>query len=203
MRIIPFRVLLGASAILIAATILMVAVPAGCDRFSIREKSESSGFNGSFEIEKSGLPVNWYIYYSPIRNGDAELSLDSMDAVEGRQSLKFIAHRGDARCGWTTAGLFQVRPAKAKTSYKVSFWLKNQGCRIRLVIDSETADSREPRAPIREIIDAEMTGDDTWREFVYTYTVPAHYSNIRFELNVLEPGTLWVDDVRIEPLPDE
>jgi hypothetical protein len=37
----------------------------------------------------------------------------------------------------------------------------------------------------------------------YTYTVPAHYSNIRFELNVMAPGTVWVDDVRIEPLPGE
>jgi len=51
---------------------------------SIKEKDDSADFNGSFEIVKSGLPVNWTFYNPP---GDVEISLDIMDAVEGNQSL--------------------------------------------------------------------------------------------------------------------
>ena len=196
MKTIAFRVLLGATLVLITAIILIAGVPHGCTQMSIREKSESAGFNGSFEIEKSGLPVNWYIYYPPIKNGDAEISLDSMDAVEGNQSLKFIVHRADSRGGWTTAGLFQVRPAKAKTSYKVSFWLKNQGCTTSLLIRSEKPMLSPPAN--RRVLGEKETGTNTWRQFEYVYTVPETYDNIRFELSIVQPGTLWIDDVRSE-----
>lgn len=171
-------------------------------RLSTRESDEAAGFNGSFEVVKSGYPANWNVYHRPLDAGDAELSFDPAEPIDGTQSLKMLVHRVDPSGGWRSPGLFQVTEAQTGHSYRVSFWLKNHGSRIRLVIDSETADSREPRNPIREIIDAEST-DDTWREFVYTYTVPAHYSNIRFELNVMAPGTVWVDDVRIEPLSGE
>lgn len=166
---------------------------------STRETDETAGFNGSFEVVKSGYPANWNVYHRPLDDGDAELSFDTAEPIDGAQSLKLLVHRAGPGGGWRSPGLFQVTEAQTGRAYRVSFWLKNQGCLIRLVINSETADSREPRSPIREIIDAETTGDGIWREFVYTYTVPEHYSNIRFELNVLAPGTLWVDDVRIEP----
>ncbi len=166
---------------------------------SIREKSESAGFNGSFEIEKSGLPVNWYLHYPPIKNGDAEISLDTVDAVEGNQSLKFIVHRVDrvdSVSGWRSAGLFQVISAKAKSSYRVSFWLKNQGSKISLLIRSEKP-KKSPSAN-RRVLGERETGTNKWRQFEYVYTVPETYDNIRFELDVVKPGTFWIDDVRIE-----
>ena len=119
-----------------AAIILIATVLDGCAPMSIRQKNESAGFNGSFEIVESGLPVNWYFSYLAIKNGDVEISLDTMDVVEGGQSLKFIVHRVDSRPGWRRPGLFQVRPAKAKRSYKVSFWLRNQGCKVSVLIRS-------------------------------------------------------------------
>ncbi len=122
---------------------------------STRETDETAGFNGSFEVVKSGYPANWNVYHRPLDDGGAELSFDTAEPIDGAQSLKLLVHRAGPGGGW--------------------------------------------RSPIREIIDAETTGDGIWREFIYTYTVPEHYSNIRFELNVLAPGTLWVDDVRIEP----
>jgi hypothetical protein len=163
---------------------------------SIIEKSSSAGFNGSFELVKSGLPVNWYIHYPPIKNGDAELSLDTIDAVEGNQSLKLSVHRVDDVGGWRAAGLFQLRPAKAKSLYKVSFWLKNQGCEISLLINSEKPKKAPPAN--RRLLGEEETGINRWRQFEYLYTVPETYDNIRFELNIVQPGTLWIDDVRIE-----
>ena len=184
------------------AAVAVVAYLGTSLSLSRREKNETAGFNGSFEVVQSGYPANWYVYHRPLDDGDAELSFDMAASIDGAQSLKILVHRADPSGGWRSPGLFQVTEAQTGQAYRVSFWLRNRGSRIRLLIDSETADSREPRNPIREIIDAEST-DDTWREFVYTYTVPAHYSNIRFELNVVAPGTLWVDDVKIEPMPGE
>ena len=173
--------------------ILIAAVLYGCTPISTREKSESAGFNGSFEIEKSGRPVNWYIYYLPIKSSDAEISFDTTDAVEGKQSLKFVVHRVGGR--WS-AGLFQVTPAESKHTYKVSFWLKNQGCKVSLLLNSEKPKEAPPAN--RRALGEEETGINTWRQFEYVCTVPETYDNIRFELDILKPGTLWIDDVRIE-----
>ena len=125
-----------------SAIILITAVLNGCPQISIREKSESAGFNGSFEIEKSGLPVNWYIYYPPVKSGGAEISLDTADVVEGKRSLRFVVHQVEETARWGAAGLFQVFAAKSKHTYKVSFWLKNQGCKFNLMIESEKPKSR-------------------------------------------------------------
>ena len=134
-----------------------------------------------------------------MKNGDVEVSLDTVDAVEGDQSLKFAVHRVDGP-GWRSAGLFQVRPAKSNRSYKVSFWLKNQGCESSLLIRS----TKPKESPIvaRKVLGEEETGTNTWRRFEYFYTVPDTYDNIRFELGITQPGTLWIDDVRIEEVAD-
>ena len=175
--------------------VTLVVVPAGCGQFSIIEKSSSAGFNGGYEIVKSGLPVNWYIYHPPIKNGDVEVSLDTLDAVEGNQSLKFLVHRVDGP-GWRSAGLFQVRPARENRSYKVSFWLKNQGCKVSVLIRSNKPKISPPEN--RQVLGEQETGINTWRRFEYVYTIPETYDNIRFDLNIVQPGTLWIDDVRIE-----
>lgn len=179
-----------------AAIISIAAIFNGCTKFSIRETNDSAGFNGGFEIVKAGLPVNWNLYYPPIKQGDAQFSLDAVDAVEGKQSLKFTVQKADTRGGWTTAGLFQVVPASAKRSYKVSFWLKNQGCKVSLLIRSEKPKKSPPTKRI--ILGAKEMGTDTWRRFEYVYAVPKTYDNIRFEISIIQPGTLWIDDVRIE-----
>ena len=179
-----------------AAIILTATVLNGCIQMSIRHKSESAGFNGSFEIVKSGLPVNWYFHHPPIKNGDVEISLDTKDAVEGNQSLKFIVLRVGTIPGWRRPGLFQVCSAKPNTSYKVSFWLKNQGCEISLLIRSEKPKTAPPAN--RRILGEKETGTNKWRKFEFVYTVPASYYNIRFDLGLVQPGTFWIDDVRIE-----
>ncbi len=169
---------------------------------SVREQDDTAGFNGSFEVVGSRYPVNWYFYKRALDDGDAVVAVDTAEPIDGAQSLKMVVYRADPDDGKRDAGLFQVRDAQAGQTFRVSFWVKNQGCRFRVRIDSDTPESRQPRNPIRETIDAETTGDGVWSQFVYTYTVPQHYSNVRFELNVVAPGTLWLDDVRIEPLPE-
>ena len=78
----------------------------------------------------------------------------------------------------------------------MSFWLKNQGCKVSLLLNSEKP--KEAPSANRRALSEEETGINTWRQFEYVYTVPETYNNIRFELDILKPGTLWIDDVRIE-----
>ena len=37
-----------------------------------------------------------------------------------------------------------------------------------------------------------------WNYYEYTYTIPDKMKAIRLEMNVLQKGTLWIDDVKIE-----
>lgn len=163
-------------------------------------RDEAAGFNGSFEVVADGLPANWRVYDRPLVQGDAELTYDDGDAVDGAQSLEMVVHRADGAGGWRDAGLFHSVDAEGGQSYRVSFWLKSRGSRVRLRVDSEKGDFRQPHEPIVETFDPQRAGAETWRRFEVTYTVPRDYRDIRFELNVLTPGTVWVDDVRIEPL---
>ncbi len=203
MKISAFRVAAGAAIILIAAILN------GCNRYIVRETNESAGFNGGFEIVNAGLPVNWYLPEG-IKQGEVEISLDPEDAVEGKQSLKLLVHRADPAGIWPSARLFQVfQPAKANHSYKVSFWLKNQGCDVRLIIRNEGKDpvfgpseavkkDLAGHPPIEKTLGEEETGTNTWRQFEFIYAVPETDGSIRFEMNIMQPGTLWLDDVRIE-----
>ena len=91
----------------------------------------------------------------------------------------------------------------------MSFWLKNQGCKIRLIIRNEGKDplfgpskaAKQDSAehpPISKILGKEETGTNTWRQFEYIYAFPEMDDHIRIELNIVQPRTLWLDEVRIE-----
>ena len=167
------------------------------------------GYNGDFEIVESDLPVNWWISRYPMEKGDAEALVDTTDAVSGTRSLKIVVHRYVETDQWKPF-LFQVREADVGETYAVSFWLKNQGCKVLLEIgyegkyhmfggpsEAEKQDyATHPR--IREVLDIAETGDNEWRQFHYRYTVPETDGSIRFELKFLQTGTLWIDDVQIE-----
>jgi len=61
----------------------------GCTRMSEQIRDKTAGMNGSFEITKSGLPVNWLVYTpKTIPEGDYDLIIDTMEYKEGKQSLK-------------------------------------------------------------------------------------------------------------------
>ena len=200
----------------IVAIVLVAGALNGANQFSVREVSESAGFNGGFEITKKGLPVNWSLYGPDIiKNGDVEISLDSEDFMEGSQSLKLLVHKADPVGGWRSAGLFQTdHSVEAGQPYKVSFWLKNQGCEIRLTIKNERGHShrglteaekkdRAENPPIKMSLGVEETGTNTWRRFEYIYNVPETDGSLRFELNIIQPGILWIDDVRLEKVQSD
>lgn len=103
--------------------------------------------------------------------------------------------RGD----WRRTGLFQISEAEEGRTYRVSFSEKHIGAPIQLRIASEAAESNGPW-PIETLIGTESSDNGTWRRHDYQYTVPPDFSNIRFEIKVVAPGTVWIDDVRIEPV---
>lgn len=161
------------------------------------------GFNGGFEMVRNGLPANWYLR-AP--EGNLKHALDTENVIEGKQSLKLVVDK----VGQRSASVWQTfRPVKAKP-YKVSFWLKNQGCKIDLSIGNEgpyyilwtqsKAEAQDLAAhpPIGALLGEKETGADTWRQFEYIYDVPKTDRTIRFDLRITQPGTLWIDDVRVQ-----
>jgi hypothetical protein len=202
--LLPVKRLAGRS-ITMTRLILLGAVPAlalaaACDSFSACKVDKAAGFNGSFEFVKSGYPANWSIYHHPLNAGDADMSFDTADKVDGRQSLKFVVRKTNGVGGWGSPGLFQTSDAQAGRAYRISFWLKTRGAVVRLRFISEGARTSQMLTPINESIQAEETGGRSWRQFVYDYTVPAEFPTIRVEMNVVAPGTVWIDNVRIDPL---
>lgn len=189
--------------------IITILAISGCVFPGIGVHDESLGYNGSFEIARSGLPVNWSSSRYPIKSGDAEFSIDTMDAISGDQSLKIVVHRFAEGSRWKPF-LFQVREAEKGQTYAVQFWLKCQGCRVLLEIGNEgkyhpfggqsEAEKQDYAAHprIRELLDEAEIGKDEWRQFQYRYTVPKTDGSIRFELKFMGTGTLWIDDVQIE-----
>ena len=69
-------------------TILATLLLGGCSKFSESTRDKTAGMNGSFEVTKSGLPVNWLVY-SPktIPTGDYDLipmaSDDALNTLDG------------------------------------------------------------------------------------------------------------------------
>ena len=102
MKILFFRLILGATSVIAFATISGCVVP------GMSGRDKSLGFNGSYEVVRSELPANWTVSRYPIRNGDAEVSFDTMDKIDGDQSLRILVHR-IAAGRWGKPFLFQVR----------------------------------------------------------------------------------------------
>jgi hypothetical protein len=192
----------------VTSVIAMLAI-SGCVIPGTGVQDKTLGYNGSFEIERAGLPVNWTSSRYPIKNGDAEFSIDTADAISGDQSLKIVVHRFSNSSRWKPF-LFQVREAEQGKTYAVKFWLKCQGCRVLFEIGNEgkyypfggqsEAEKQDYAAHprIRQLLDEAEIGNNEWRQFQYRYTVPETDGSIRFELKFMRTGTLWIDDVRIE-----
>lgn len=166
---------------------------------SMIETDDAAGFNGSFEIVRSGLPVNWAVYDRPLGEGSATFSVDSAHAADGDRSVRFQLWTSFSGRGNRSPGLFQVTDAEEGQTYEVSLWVRNEGSAIRLRITSEFPEDGT-KAPIVDTIGPDRTAEDEWRRFSYPYTVPPPHRDIRVDLGIMDPGTLWIDDVRIVAL---
>ena len=100
----------------------------GCTRMSEQIRDKTAGMNGSFEITKSGLPVNWLVYTpKTIPEGDYDLIIDTMEYKEGKQSLKFLVRECSPIGGWYSPGFCYKYPVDPGEIFRISFWIRNNG----------------------------------------------------------------------------
>ena len=138
--------------------------------------------------------------YSPptIPTGNTELSLDKVDFKEGKQALKFIVDDCSATGGRHSPGITQEYRAKPGTSYKISFWIKNNDCDY--VVSAGGVDAKTAQL---KTVDSSQEPTGTWKFVTHELSLPRRFRRIRFELSIRSSGILWIDDVRIEPVNNE
>ena len=95
------------------AALISCAFLVACSAMSQTESDPSAGFNGGFESERSGLPVNW-ILYTPetVPEADFDLVVDSGDFHSGVRSLKFVVRECSGVGGWRSPGFCNEFPPK-------------------------------------------------------------------------------------------
>ena len=181
-------------AVLVAETVSLQSKP-----LSEIERDGAAGINGSFEVTKSGLPVNWY-FFTPktVPAADFDIGMDNRDPKNGKQSLKFVVRKCDPIGGRLSPGFFnEFHNVKPGETYKISFSSKNAGSEF--VFKARTVKVKE--AGPQAIITSKETINE-WRRFECTITITPRMW-LRLELNVLQPGTFWIDDIQIEKVNDQ
>ncbi|HOY32910.1 MAG TPA: hypothetical protein PKW80_13610 [Bacteroidales bacterium] len=175
-------------------------VLSGCKPMSISVKGDDCKMDGSFEIIKNGLPVNW-CYYAPetVPNSDFKILSDTTQHKDGIRSLKFQINSCESTGSWHSPGFFMEFKVLPGETYKVSLCVINKGCTLK--IKAETGMKGNPG--ISEIV-AEIQGTfSEWKCYEHTVRIPAANDNMRIEVNILSPGTVWFDDIKIEGVHDQ
>lgn len=165
----------------------------------ITAQDRAAGMNGSFEVTKSGLPVSWS-FYTPqtVPAADFDILMDTADFKDGKQSLQFVVRKCEATGGRLSPGFFNEFPdTKPGETYKISFWAKNAGSEFVFTARGVSAMGREPGV----VIKSKETFNE-WRRFECTHTIPSQMW-LRLELNVVQPGTFWIDDIQMAKVNDK
>ena len=119
--------------------------------------------------------------------------MDTADFKDGKQSLKFLVRDCSPVGGRLSPGFANEMEAVPGQAYTISFWIKNEGAEFVAKIGGVAPTTSE----IKTIIQSKET-INTWRKIEHTFTIPQKYSSMRFELNILQLGVFWVDDIKIE-----
>jgi hypothetical protein len=175
----------------------LVILMGGCNQMSEQVVDKTAGLNGSFEVSKNGLPVNWLMYTpNTIPDADFQILLDKEIFKEGKQSLKFDVKRCSSKGGLRSPGFtnefFEVGKYRGEGRYKLSLWVKNDGTEFVITAGGVSAMKGNMITLIKE-----NEQIDDWKLLEYEIDVPKDRW-LRMELNILQPGTFWIDDIRIE-----
>jgi hypothetical protein len=185
--------------VIILNTLFMLV---GCRTMSEHIQNKTAGMNGGFEVSQKGIPVNWLLY-SPNTVPDAEFKivLDTLIYKEGKQSVRFDVKKCSSRGGWASPGIhsefFTSGQYEVPATYKLSFWVKNEGSTFKIFaggVDAMGGDSKVKSKSINEIHDEQIS---EWNLFEYQIEIPKDRW-LRLEINILQPGTFWIDDIQIE-----
>lgn len=177
----------------IAAALTTLMSSCNKNTMSTLIEDKSLGQNGSFEHSKDGIPYNWQLYtMQTVPSGNFDILPDPSNPKQGNQSLMFKVRECDSTGGWRSPGIAQQKSANPGETYLIGFWIKNQGSTYRAKISGIAATTGES-----ELIVETGESNNDWKYYEYTYTIPKKMNAIRFEFNVLTPGTVWIDDVKI------
>lgn len=182
--------------ILIAAC-LSVTLPAcelGCQSLSESSHAPEAGLNGGFEVVRDGLPAEWDVYTpATVPGAEFVLALDEEVRREGLHALRFdVAACGDEG-GWLSPGLARELPVEPGATYVVSFQVRSEGARWTADVGGVGAKTGE-----LEQLEASSADEGQWTRVEHRVVVPEHYERLRIQFNVRSPGTVWLDDVRVE-----
>jgi len=177
----------------------LILLLSGCTQMSELESDPTAGSNGGFEISRNGAPVNWSLYTpKTVPNAIFEIVLDTVVFKEGERSLKFDVKECSSNGGWHSPGLmnefFEVGKYKGEATYKLSFWIKNSGSKFSISAGGVAPNKGEMITLIEN--DEQI---DEWRHLEFNIDVPEDRW-LRMQVNILEPGIFWIDDVRIEQI---
>lgn len=186
--------MLAMSLVTLAAA-LIVLYGSTC-RMSESYTNKAAGNNPGFEAEQNGMPANWLVYTAKTAgSGKFTIATDNEAFHSGNRSLKFDVTDCSGKGGRFSPGIAREYDSTPGT-YIISFWVKNNGARAITRISGITA-TTHIEGPTKEI-----NPDTTdWTQHILSYTLPDNMKRIRFEFNVLSPGTLWIDDVEVTRMP--
>lgn len=155
------------------------------------------GSNGSFEMVKEELPVNWLVYTEKTTGeGSFKMDVDTSNAKEGQQALRFHVSACSDLGGHFSPGIAQELDVEPGKDYRIHFWVKNEGTAFKMNTSAVTAFEASQGPVLRS---SETFKD--WHLFTMDYKIPESMQKLRLELSVLKPGTLWIDAVSLEKLP--
>jgi len=182
---------------LIALICGLSLIGSGQAQLSEIEKDQKVGFNGSFEISKNAKPVNWLLYTNKTtKSGDFDVELVSSEYVMGKQSLFFDVRECSNIGGRHSPGIAKEIKAQPGETYKISYWVKNTEADFIVKVSGVNAFKKD-EGPINNINQT----NSNWTKYEHIYTIANNMNRIRFEMNVMTPGKLWIDDVKIVKQP--
>ena len=176
-----------------------VTLTGGRNQMSEQVVDKTAGLNGSFEVSKNGLPVNWGMYTpNTVPDADFQIILDKEIFKEGKQSLKFDVKRCSSIGSWKSPGFTnefsEVGKYRGEGRYKLSFWVKNAGTEFIITAGGVSATKGNMITLIKE-----NEQIDDWKLLEYEIDVPRGRW-LRMQLNILRPGIFWIDGIRIEKM---
>ena len=126
-------------------------------------------------------------------NSKFEIILDKEDFIEGKQSLKFRVEKCSSTGGWRSPGFTNQFDAEQASSYRLRFWIKNNGAEFCIKAGGVSPKYGDMKTLLRS---NEQIND--WKQYEYKVPVAKEFNELRVEVNVLDPGTFWIDDIQIE-----
>ena len=91
-------------------------------------------------------------------------------------------------------GGFEAGKFKGEDRYKLSLWIKNIGTKYSI----SAGGVEDLKGDMKTLLEGHEQIDD-WNLFEYEINMPKERW-LRMELNILQPGTFWIDDIKVEKI---